>query len=185
MKFNNCRIPEEVNKTRHEMALQQEGVKLASSNCCYLPLSRVCTWSASIPFTPGTPTKTTCTCVTKKTCACCPGSASSSKCVYIYIYICYCLCWPVLILSHPPACLFSLQQIWPVHKGHWPARRGKAASVLPVSDWQVLPGNSEVVKMRRGDRAQTENNSQHFCAHITSDSVYINIYSKCISKILL
>lgn len=46
-------------------------------------LHRGCTWSASIPSTPGTPMETTWICAMTKTCACCPGSRSSSECLHL------------------------------------------------------------------------------------------------------
>lgn len=44
-----------------------------------LLLLRACTWFASIPSTPGTPTETTRICATTKIWTCCPGSRSSSE----------------------------------------------------------------------------------------------------------
>lgn len=70
MKFNNCSIPEEVNK--------RNGRRHAATSLNLL-LLRACTWFASIPSTPGTPTETTRICATTKIWTCCPGSRSSSE----------------------------------------------------------------------------------------------------------
>lgn len=75
-----------------------------------------------------------------KTCACCPGSKSSSESPSYF--------------SHDFTCRFDLkrhlpsspQQIRLVHKDKRNAGHRRAEAVLPVSDRQVLSGNTEVVK---------------------------------------
>lgn len=80
-----------------------------------------------------------------------PGHAALGPGIQVSVFLSH-----KTLLSDPPHCcdlklhlLSSEQQIRPLHQDHRAAWRREAEALLPVSHWQVLPWNTEVVKETR------------------------------------